>query len=172
MAAIHDKQRFRTVIGHFATGVTVITGADEDGPVGMTANAVCSLSLDPLLLLACFDRRSRTLPVVRAARRFGVNVLRYDQAELARLFASKDDERRKFDAVPHELRDDVPVIAGVLAWVTCELVECHTGGDHMIGVGAITSMGHDEHGAEPLVWYGGRYTTISHRPSRPAPRLP
>jgi 3-hydroxy-9,10-secoandrosta-1,3,5(10)-triene-9,17-dione monooxygenase reductase component len=172
VAATDDKQRFRTVIGQFATGVTVITGADEDGPVGMTANAVCSLSLDPLLLLACFNRRSRTLPLVTTTRRFGVNVLRYDQAELARLFASKGDERRKFDAVPHELRDGVPVIAGVLAWVICDLVECHTGGDHTIGVGAVTTMGHDEDGAEPLVWYRGRYTTISHRPSRPAPRLP
>jgi 3-hydroxy-9,10-secoandrosta-1,3,5(10)-triene-9,17-dione monooxygenase reductase component len=165
-------QRFRTAIGHFATGVTVVTGVDDEGPVGMTANAVCSLSLDPPLLLVCFERQARTLPVVQATRRFGVNVLRYDQAELARLFASKGDERRKFDAVAHELRDGVPVIAGALAWVICDLVESHSGGDHTIAVGAVTSMGHDKDDVEPLVWYRGGYTTISHRPSRAAPPMP
>ena len=70
-----DPGHFRSVMGNFATGVTVITATGETGPVGMTANAVCSLSLDPLLLLVCFANEARTLPLVKETRRFGVNVL-------------------------------------------------------------------------------------------------
>ena len=88
-------ERFRAVMGHFATGVTVVTAEHPDGPVGMTANAVCSLSLDPLLLLVCFDNGSRTLPVVRDTGRFGVNVLALGQDHLARRFAGKLPWRRK-----------------------------------------------------------------------------
>jgi 3-hydroxy-9,10-secoandrosta-1,3,5(10)-triene-9,17-dione monooxygenase reductase component len=166
-----ERDRFRAVVGHFATGVAVITGADADGPVGMTANAVCSLSLEPLLLLVCFDNGSRTLPVVRATGRFGVNVLGHHQDGLAKLFASKRHERRKFDAVEHELCAGVPVISDALAWVVCELTECHAGGDHTIGIGAVVAMSHRGEESEPLVWYRGRYTTVSHRPSSAAPPL-
>jgi 3-hydroxy-9,10-secoandrosta-1,3,5(10)-triene-9,17-dione monooxygenase reductase component len=166
-----ERDRYRAVIGHFATGVTVITGLDADGPVGMTANAICSLSLEPLLLLVCFDNASRTLPVVRAAGSFGVNVLGHDQDQLAKLFASKRDERRKFDDVAHEVHAGAPVIADVLAWVVCELRECHAGGDHTIGVGAVVAMGNKGEEGEPLVWYRGRYTTVSHGPSSAAPPL-
>jgi flavin reductase (DIM6/NTAB) family NADH-FMN oxidoreductase RutF len=70
-----DADRFRSVMGHFATGVTVVTASAPDGPVGLTANAVASLSLDPLLLLVAFDNEARTLPVIRETGRFGVNVL-------------------------------------------------------------------------------------------------
>src|SRR5439155_8926688 len=94
-----DPDRFRAVMGHFATGVAVITASAEAGPVGMTANAVCSLSLDPLLLLVCFDRTARTLAVVRETERFGVNVLAEGQQDLARLFASKAPEQAKFAEV-------------------------------------------------------------------------
>lgn len=170
-AGTSERDRFRAVIGHFATGVAVIGGSDERGPVGMTANAVCSLSLEPLLLLVCFDNASRTLPVVRRTRRFSVSVLSHAQGKLAKLFASKHDERRKFDEVAHDLTEGVPVVAGAVAWLVCELTECHVGGDHTIGVGAVVAMGHDPNAPEPLVWYQGRYTTISHRPSTAAPRL-
>ena len=86
-------------MGHFATGVTVVTASGPEGPVGMTANAVASLSLDPLLLLVCFDRTARTLPVIEQAGRFGVNVLAAGQQEWARRFASKLDESEKFAGV-------------------------------------------------------------------------
>src|SRR3954470_20418919 len=81
--------RFRAVMGRFPTGVTIVTAIGPEGPVGMTANAVTSLSLDPLLLLVCFDNGARTLPVVRGSGRFGVNVLSTGQEELARRFAGK-----------------------------------------------------------------------------------
>jgi 3-hydroxy-9,10-secoandrosta-1,3,5(10)-triene-9,17-dione monooxygenase reductase component len=147
--------RFRSVMGHFATGVTVVTVATEDGPVGMTANAVCSLSLEPLLLLVCFDNAARTLPAVREIGRFGVNVLGSGQEDLARLFASKRPEREKFADVAHTVHDGIPVIEGVLAWVGCRLERLIPGGDHTIGIGAVEAAeaGH----GEPLLWLRGSY---------------
>jgi flavin reductase (DIM6/NTAB) family NADH-FMN oxidoreductase RutF len=151
-------QRFRQVIGRFPTGVTVVTAMSPDGPVGMTANAVTSLSLDPLLLLVCFDNGSRTLPLVRSSGRFGVNVLANDQAELARRFAGKLPEIEKFAGVPYSMDDGVPVIEGAHAWMGCDLRELLPGGDHTIGIGAVVAA---ELGVgEPLVWYDGRYGSL------------
>jgi len=157
-----SQDSYRSVMGRFATGVTIVTGLAPDGPVGMTANAVCSLSLEPLLVLVCFDNAARTLPVVRAAGRFGVNVLRADQHELSGVFASKMGELEKFAGVSHRLEEGVPVIEGVLAWLACDLTELHPGGDHTIGVGAVTGMHHEpDSDADPLVWFGGSYTTVA-----------
>jgi flavin reductase (DIM6/NTAB) family NADH-FMN oxidoreductase RutF len=147
--------RFRSVMGHFATGVTVVTVATPAGPVGMTANAVTSLSLEPVLLLVAFANDARTLPAVRATGRFGVNVLAAGQADLARLFASKTPEREKFAGVAHTVHDGIPVIEGVLAWVGCRLEQLIPGGDHTIGIGAVEAA---ETGAgEPLLWFRGSY---------------
>jgi flavin reductase (DIM6/NTAB) family NADH-FMN oxidoreductase RutF len=148
-------ERFRTVMGHFATGVTIVTADSPDGPVGMTANAVCSLSLEPLLLLVCFDNGARTLPIVAEGERFGVNVLAKGQERLARLFASKTPEHEKFAGLPHSVHDGIPVIEGALAWVGCTLQELIPGGDHTIGIGAVTAA-ETGHG-EPLIWYRGGY---------------
>ncbi|HWC27138.1 MAG TPA: flavin reductase family protein, partial [Solirubrobacteraceae bacterium] len=90
---------YRDTIGRFATGVAVVTASGRDGPAGLTTNAVASLSLDPLLLLVCFETRSRTLEVVRRSRRFAVNVLRAGDEELAMVFASKRIGPQKFEAV-------------------------------------------------------------------------
>ena len=150
-------ERYRTVMGHFATGVTVVTANSDHGPVGMTANAVCSLSLEPLLLLVCFDKAARTLPIVAEGERFGVNVLAKGQEQLARLFASKLPEREKFAGIPHTVHDGIPVIEGVLAWVGCRLERLIPGGDHTIGIGAVTAA-ETGHNGEPLIWHRGRYT--------------
>jgi 3-hydroxy-9,10-secoandrosta-1,3,5(10)-triene-9,17-dione monooxygenase reductase component len=150
--------RFRQVIGRFPTGVTVVTAMSPDGPVGMTANAVTSLSLDPLLLLVCFDNDSRTLPLVSESRRFGVNVLAAGQEALARRFAGKLPEAEKFSGVAHTLDDGVPVIEGAHAWMGCDLVDLLPGGDHTIGIGAVVAA---ELGVgEPLVWYAGSYSAL------------
>ena len=149
-------EQFRSVMGHFATGVTVVTAATPEGPVGMTANAVCSLSLEPLLLLVCFDNGARTLRVVRETGRFGVNVLAAGQADLARLFASKTPEREKFADVAHTVHDGIPVIEGTLAWVGCTLERLIPGGDHTIGIGAVRAAERGA-GTDPLVWFRGAY---------------
>jgi flavin reductase (DIM6/NTAB) family NADH-FMN oxidoreductase RutF len=150
-----EPDRFRDVMGRFATGVTVVTATAPEGPVGMTANAVCSLSLDPLLLLVCFDNEARTLPVVRETGRFGVNVLRAGQQDLARLFASKTPESEKFAGVPHTVHDGIPVIEDVLAWVGCRLERLIPGGDHTIGIGAVEAA--EAGDGAPLLWFRGSY---------------
>ena len=154
------SDRYRRVIGHFATGVSVITGHGPTGPGGMTANAVCSLSLEPLLLLVCFENTARTLPIVRAAARFAVNVLASDQRRHSEVFASKRPEPEKLDAVAHELRHGVPLLDGTLAWLACDLRELVPAGDHTILIGAVTEMEHTP-SREPLLWYGGRYRTLA-----------
>src|SRR4051794_8132270 len=151
-----DPARFRAVMGNFVTGVTVVTAAGDSGPVGMTANAVASLSLDPLLLLVAFDNTARTLGVVRDRGRFGVNVLAAGQQELARLFASKAPEDAKFAGVAHSVHDGIPVIDGTLAWVGCRLEQLVPGGDHTIGIGAVESA--EAGDGRPLIWFRGRYT--------------
>jgi flavin reductase (DIM6/NTAB) family NADH-FMN oxidoreductase RutF len=153
-----EPGRFRSVMGHFATGVTIVTASDADGPVGMTANAVCSLSLEPLLLLVAFDEESRTLPVVRETGRFGVNILAAGEESLARLFASKTPEREKFAGVSHTVHDGIPVIEGALAWIGCRLERLVPAGDHTIGIGAVESAEAGE--GEPLIWYRGKYLSL------------
>lgn len=152
------QQRFREVIGHFATGVAIVTCHGPDGPTGLTTNAITSLSLDPLLLLVCFDNASRTLPAVREARRFAVNVLPAGAEELARVFASKQLGSEKFAGATHNAEHGVPVLDDALAWLVCDLHELLPGGDHTIGIGAVTEMGTTaDPDAEPLVWFQGGY---------------
>ena len=153
-----EPDRFRTVMGHFATGVAVVTVDGRGGPQGMTANAVASLSLDPVLVLVCFDNGARTLPEVRSAGRFGVNVLAAGQEHLARRFASKDEG--KFADVAHTVHDGIPVLDGALAWVGCELERLIPGGDHTIGIGAVHAAELGPSGAEPLVWFRGGYGSL------------
>ena len=161
MPSAIEPELFREVFGRFATGVAVITGSGPAGTGGMTANALCSLSLDPLLALVCFENRARTLPIVREARRFGVNVLGAEQEHLAGVFASKLPESEKLEGVDHRLVDGVPVIDGALAWATCELRELIGGGDHTIAIGEVLAMGLGD--GEPLLWYGGEYGTLAPR---------
>jgi 3-hydroxy-9,10-secoandrosta-1,3,5(10)-triene-9,17-dione monooxygenase reductase component len=155
MASRIEPELFREVFGRFATGVAVITSAGAGVSGGMTANALCSVSLDPLLALVCFANQARTLPIVRESRRFAVNVLNSEQEDLAGVFASKLPESEKLDTVEHRLEDGLPIIEGSLAWATCELRELLPGGDHTIAIGEVSSMGLGR--GEPLVWYGGRY---------------
>ena len=159
-ASAAQARAYRDTIGNFATGVAIVTASGPDGPAGMTTNAVTSLSLDPLLLLVCFNRSSRTLEVVRGSGRFAVNVLGARDAELAAVFASKRVAQEKFDSVTHTETHGVPVLDSALAWVACELRELVPGGDHVIGIGEVIGMGREDDG-DPLVYFRGRYTTIA-----------
>ena len=155
MTAVPDPELFREVFGRFVTGVAVITCHGGGGSGGMTANALCSLSLDPLLALVCFENNARTLPIVREAGRFGVNVLSADQEDVAEVFASKLPEAEKLEVVAHRLRDGVPIIEGALSWAVCTLRELIAGGDHTIGIGEVVALGLGQ--GEPLLWYAGNY---------------
>lgn len=163
MGSATDVQRaYREAIGEFATGVTIVTAHGPQGPAGLTTNAVTSLSLDPLLLVVCFDNASRTLPVVREAGRFAVNVLRAGQEDLAAVFASKQVAASKFEAVTHTVAHGVPVLDDALAWIACDVHELLPGGDHTIGIGAVTHFDHDPAG-EPLLYFRGGYASIGDR---------
>lgn len=155
-----DARAFRDTLGAFPTGVAVVTAAGGRGPAGLTTNAFSSLSLDPPLVLVCFDRGSRTLEVVRETGRFAVNVLRAGQEDLATLFAGKVPHPEKFAAVTHSEDHGVPVLDGALAWLACDVAALHPGGDHEIGVGAVTALGHDP-GGDPLVFHAGRFRGLA-----------
>ncbi len=153
------RARFRELFGAWPTGVAVITGLGPTGPAGMTANAVCSLSLDPLLVLACFALDARTLVTVRETERFGVNVLAQGQEHLAAAFASKTAHHESFAAVSWREEHGVPVLGGVVAWVSCELDRMVPGGDHVIAIGQVTGLDHDLE-ARPLLWHRGGYGEV------------
>jgi flavin reductase (DIM6/NTAB) family NADH-FMN oxidoreductase RutF len=156
--AAGDPELFREVFGRFATGVAVVTSATAAAEGGMTANAVCSLSLDPLLALVCFENNARTLPIVREAGRFGLNVLAAHQEDVARVFASKLPESEKLEGIAHRFESGVPIIDGALSWVACSLRELIAGGDHTIAIGEVVAMGLGE--GDPLLWYGGQYHDV------------
>src|SRR5258708_27495011 len=124
----------------------------------MTANALCSLSLDPPLALVCFQQDARTLPIVRDAGRFGVNILAADQERLAGVFASKMPEGEKLESVEHTFVEGVPIISGALAWAVCDLRDLLAGGDHEIAIGEVIAMGQGD--GEPLSWYRGVYRDL------------
>jgi 3,4-dihydroxy-2-butanone 4-phosphate synthase len=155
-------RQMREVMGHFATGVTVVTARGADGAaVGTTANAISSVSLRPPLLLACLAEGSETLTAIRAGGRFAVNVLAKHQREHSDRFAAKGSAAR-----PHEVDFEdhplgVPVLPGALATVACEVEAIHPAGDHEIVVGAARSLARAEPGTEPLLFYRGAYSQLT-----------
>ena len=153
-----DPARFRAAMGMLPTGVTVDTATGPDGPAGATANAVSSLSIEPMLMLACLDRGSRTLLAVQAANRFGVSVLHAGQEALARAFATKAPVADKWEGVAWSQRDGIPAIDDSLVWVACELRDVIAGGDHVIVTGEVTGL--ETSDGDPLLFHGGRYRPL------------
>jgi flavin reductase (DIM6/NTAB) family NADH-FMN oxidoreductase RutF len=153
-----DAASFRAAMGMLPTGVTVVSAAGPDGPAGATANAVVSLSIEPMLMLACLDRGSRTLLAVQAANRFGVSVLHAGQEELARRFATKAPVADKWEGVAWRERDGIPAIDDCLVWVACELRDVIAGGDHVIVTGEVGDLEAGE--GEPLVFHRGEYRPL------------
>ena len=165
MPAAVDPSAFRDANSRFATGVCVVTSSGPDGPSGMTANAVTSLSLDPPLMVVCFALTARTLKAVQHSGRFGVHFLSHEQEEVAARFASKMPEAQKFDGLEWADRDGVPALGGCVAVLTCEVRELLPGGDHLIGVGEVKSLSRNE--GDPLVFYRGAYWSLSSREDAP-----
>jgi flavin reductase (DIM6/NTAB) family NADH-FMN oxidoreductase RutF len=139
-------------MGQFATGVAVVT---TRGPAGLTTNAFTSLSLDPMLVLVCLDRESRTLAAVREHRRVAVNVLAKGQRELAVTFSGKAAHVTKFKDVGWREEAGVPVLDGVVAWVAGPVLELIPGGDHVIAIASVEAG--DAPGGEPLLFHAGEY---------------
>lgn len=150
-----DAARFRQVLGHFATGVTIITASEGGEPYGLAVNSFTSVSLDPPLVLFCAAHSSSTWPHIRDAGHFCVNILQEDQEDLVRLFATKGADR--FKAVGWETAETgAPVLRDVLAWIDCEIDAIHEAGDHDLVVGRVHAV-HMEHEGKPLVFFRGGY---------------
>jgi 3-hydroxy-9,10-secoandrosta-1,3,5(10)-triene-9,17-dione monooxygenase reductase component len=153
-----DPASFRAAMAMLPTGVTVVSASGPDGPAGATANAVCSLSIEPMLMLACLDRGSRTLLAVQAANRFGISVLHAGQEEIARAFATKAPVADKWEGVEWSEREGIPAIDGALAFVACDLRDVIAGGDHVIVTGEVTGLETSE--GTPLVFHAGNYRPL------------
>lgn len=151
--AAEFRAQFRTVLGHFCTGVTVVTGA---GPVGFACQAFAALSLDPPLVLFCPGKSSRTWQSIARTGRFCVNVLAADQRELSTVFGRAGTD--KFATCAWQpAPGGAPVLDGVLTWIDCEVAEVLDGGDHHVVIGRVRHLGPCRD-AQPLLFYRGRYT--------------
>jgi flavin reductase (DIM6/NTAB) family NADH-FMN oxidoreductase RutF len=153
-----DPARFRAAMSALPTGVTIVSASGSDGPAGATANAVCSLSIEPMLMLACLDRGSRTLLAVQAADRFGISVLHAGQEPIARAFATKAPVPEKWAGVAWSERDGIPAIDDALAWIACDLRDVVAAGDHVVVTGEVRGLETSE--GDPLVFYGGEYRPL------------
>ena len=160
-----DPGEFREVCGRFVTGVCVVTSFGAEGPSGMTANAVTSLSLEPALMIVCFDRSARTLAAVEHSGRLGIQFLAHHQEDVASRFASKLPEAEKFEGVDWSDRNGVPALGGCLAGLGCELRELLPGGDHVIAVAEAVDLWTTE--GDPLVFFRADYWALTGR--EPAP---
>ena len=157
---MHEELSFRQVMGVFPTGVTVVAALGVDGnPCGLTVNSFTSVSLDPPLVLVCIDRSSSTHDRLVGAPAFTVSILGSHQREMASRFAFDPSEDRFRDGEWRSEPGGALVPEGAAAWVVCDLEAVHEGGDHSILVGRVRSMGAG--GAEALVYYRGRYGTVS-----------
>jgi flavin reductase (DIM6/NTAB) family NADH-FMN oxidoreductase RutF len=182
-----EKNFFRQVMGHFATGVTVVTTSSKGVMGGLTVNAFCSVSLDPPLVLVCVDLNSSTLPLIRESGIFAVNMLTEQQEYLSRCFATPNRDR--FEAFCHSASYSVvtgaPVLTDVLAFVDTRVVAEYPGGDHSIFLGQVEALGvegkvlfstkeeeahyqqggHNGHTAvkneSPLTYYQGQYRRLT-----------
>lgn len=152
----------RHALGHFATGVTIVTGVDAAGePVGFACQSFASVSLHPPLVLFCADHRGRSWPRMRDTGRFTVNVLRHDQLELVDRFGSSKGVR--FDGLDWEPSGGGPSLPAVLFRIHCEVDQVHVAGDHDVVIGRVLELEDGEPG-RPMLFYRGRFAVTERRP--------
>jgi 3-hydroxy-9,10-secoandrosta-1,3,5(10)-triene-9,17-dione monooxygenase reductase component len=150
-----DSAAMRTVLGHFATGVAIITAVDGDEPVGMACNSFTSVSLDPQLVMFCAAKSSSTWPRIQAAQKWAANILAEDGEQVCRLFAQKGADR--FAKIAYGTgRTGAPILDDAIAYVDCETVAEHDAGDHILVVGKVVELGYAPEG-KPLLFYRGGY---------------
>ena len=150
-----QRGAFRTALGQFATGVTIITAISDGEPAGVAANSFTSVSLDPPLVLFCVSRSSSTWPRIEKARKFAVNILGEHQEEISVLFATKGADR--FGETDwHVGVGGSPVLHDTLAYLDCEFWAEYDGGDRIIVVGRVLDLG-ITHDGSPLLYFRGQY---------------
>ncbi len=153
-----DPATFRSVLGRFAAGVTVVTARDaSQKDHGMTVSAFCSLSLDPPLALVCIERSADMHDVLATASQFAVNMLASDQEAISRRFADEIDDR--FDGIGYGRGiTGAALLDGILAYLECDIVARYPGGDHTIIVGEVIAGA--AHSERPLLYYRGGYAQL------------
>lgn len=165
-----DPARFRLVLGHFCTGVAVVTGHDGKAPVGFACQSFAALSLDPPLVLFCPAKSSRTWAVLAESGRFAVNVLAEHQQEVSATFGARgDDKFASVDWTPAP--SGSPLLAGALTWIDCALEAVHEAGDHYVVVGRVTALG-EPSDVRPLLFHRGQYTVTEPVPDELAALMP
>jgi flavin reductase (DIM6/NTAB) family NADH-FMN oxidoreductase RutF len=154
-----DPDSFRSVLGRFASGITVVTTVDADGrDVGMTVSAFCSVSLRPALVQVCVDHDASLYAALRNATRYGVSILAAEQEALSRRFATADSTRR-FDGIGYRRGESgVVLLDDALAHLECRVVAAHDAGDHTMFVGEVESA--TARSARPLLYYRGGYAQL------------
>ena len=158
MSATIEPLTYRRTFSELATGVTVVSAFSDLGPVGMTANSVVSVSLDPPLVGLFPAQSSSTWPRIRAAGQFCVSILSSDQSTISRALSRVSEDR--FAGVDLADRPCGPGIAGALAWIDCELESERLAGDHFAVIGRVVSMTVSDRASEPLVFFRGSYGTL------------
>lgn len=157
-----DENEFRRVMGHFPTGVSVVTTLARGGrPCGLTVNAFCSVSVEPTLVLVCVERGSDSHECIGGSGFFAVSVLEGEHGEsLARRF-SDAEAGDKFDGVAHRSeRTGAPVLEAAMAWLDCTVVQEVRAGDHTVFIAEVVAA--DARTGEPLIYFRGGYGALSH----------
>lgn len=151
-----DSAHYRQVLGHFPTGVTVITATGSEGrPAGFAVGSFFSVSLDPALVGFCAGKSSSSWPGIRSAGAFCVNILAEDQEAVCRQFSSKVDD--KFTGLGWTpAASGSPRLADVLAWIDCDIEAIHDAGDHEVCIGRVRELGVERENG-PLLFYRGGY---------------
>jgi 3-hydroxy-9,10-secoandrosta-1,3,5(10)-triene-9,17-dione monooxygenase reductase component len=156
-----DPQSMREVMGHFASGVTVVTAVTDGGPIGFTCQSFSSLSLDPPLVVFAPGRSSQTWPLLRGIGRFCINVLAEGQDAVSQNFARSGGD--KFVGVPWRPSAlGSPGLDDVVAWIDAELWAEYDGGDHTLAVARVLDLGADER-RRPLLYHRGEYGLLQER---------
>lgn len=155
-----DSGLQRKIMGHFATGVTVVTTRVGEEMFGMTANAVTSLSLNPPLVLVCVDKRAAMLEYLRTSKCYAMNLLAEAQQDISTRFAMKGPKEFS-DLDWFAAETGSPVFRASLAYVDCRVVDIAAGGDHDIFIGEIIAGGLLNESEKPLLYYAGAYRAIA-----------
>lgn len=161
-----EPATFRRVLGHFCTGVTVVTGMAGERPVGFACQSFAALSLDPPLVLFCPSRTSRAWPVMERSGRFCVNVLAEAQRETSTVFGRRGDDKFA-DLGWYPAPSGAPILDGALTWIDCGVEQVHEAGDHYIVISRVEGFGEPGEGA-PLLFYRGTYAGLG-PDAEPAP---
>jgi flavin reductase (DIM6/NTAB) family NADH-FMN oxidoreductase RutF len=167
--------RYREVMGHFATGITVVTAFDGEQPQGITVNALSSVSLEPALVMVALDRRRFITPIVRAAGRYAVNVLGADQQALSDCFANAPVSPGRDAFCGASWRrgpTGLPLIDDSIATLECTIVETFSAGDHDLFIGRVDSLEQYREGVAPLLYYRRRYLRIEQGADSPVEGKP